>query len=75
MVDTERILRFVDRTDLSNYYEEYHKKYDFLVLFVGALTKEKSIDKLLHAQRKIEHLELKIPSPVFYGKLSNDTRT
>lgn len=58
VVDTERILsREVDR---KTHYEEFHQLYDFIVLFVGALTKEKSIDKLLRAQKFIEEKGLNI---------------
>ncbi|MEL4455018.1 glycosyltransferase family 4 protein [Lutimonas vermicola] len=75
VVDTDRILRFLDSNDLSNNYDKYHNDYDFVVLFVGALTKEKDIAKLLYAQKIIEDSALNIGLLIVGdGTYSNDLK-
>lgn len=55
VVDTDAIINNkLNKSDLWEKRRYYLNKYDFVVLFVGALTKEKSIDKLIKAQRIIE---------------------
>jgi len=54
VVDTDAIF---EKLSLNNYYDQhrdYKRKYKFINLFVGSLTKEKSIDILLKAQKLIE---------------------
>jgi glycosyltransferase involved in cell wall biosynthesis len=58
VIDTDKVfLRMGDFENRQIIYEtkiQYAKKYDFVVLFVGALLKEKSIHLLLEAQKKVE---------------------
>ncbi len=61
VVDTEKVLSTINvKDDLNDLKKEYENKYDFIILFVGALIKEKSIDILIKAQAKLEKLNPKI---------------
>lgn len=60
VIDTESKIDAIQQfTDAKELQEEY-KQYDFISLFVGALTKEKSIERLLTAQKKLESKNLNI---------------
>ena len=54
VVDTDAIFEKLNSNNDCYQYKDYKRKYKFINLFVGSLTKEKSIDILLHAQKKIE---------------------
>ena len=57
VVDTDSVLSGIQRNENRHtLQEELHKNFDFVVLFVGALIKEKSIDMLLHTQKELEYL-------------------
>lgn len=61
VVDTEKVLSNInEKEDLYELKKEYENKYDFIMLFVGALIKEKSIDVLIRAQAKLEKINPKI---------------
>lgn len=56
VIDTDKTLDIIDtKVDLFDLKNFYKSKYNFITLFVGALTKPKSIDILIEAQRIIEN--------------------
>jgi glycosyltransferase involved in cell wall biosynthesis len=56
VIDTDRALQLIEsKLDLHELKDHYEGKYDFISLFVGALTQAKSIDILLQAQKLIEN--------------------
>jgi glycosyltransferase involved in cell wall biosynthesis len=56
VIDTDRALQLIEsKLDLLELKDHYRGKYDFISLFVGALTEEKSIEILLQAQKLIEN--------------------
>ncbi len=61
VVDTEKVLSNINKKeDIYELKTFYKNKYDFIVLFVGALIKEKSIDILIKAQAKLENKNSKV---------------
>lgn len=54
VVDTEAIFQKLSLNNYKSQQSDYKRKYKFINLFVGSLTKEKSIDILLKAQKIIE---------------------
>ena len=62
VIDTDSKLDTIHQFDDVKKLQEQYKQYDFITLFVGALTKEKSIERLLIAQKKLEDKNLNIAS-------------
>tara|TARA_B100000768_G_C11283291_1_gene380076 strand:+ start:4087 stop:5217 length:1131 start_codon:yes stop_codon:yes gene_type:complete len=60
VIDTESKLVAIQQFDDATELKEQYKHYDFISLFVGALTKEKAIERLLIAQKKLEDRGLSI---------------
>ena len=60
VIDTESKLEAIQQLEDAKELQELYKQYDFISLFVGALTKEKSIERLLIAQKKLEDKNLNI---------------
>jgi|TARA_B110000211_G_C14041883_1_gene537151 glycosyltransferase involved in cell wall biosynthesis len=62
VIDTESKLDAIHQYEDAKGLKEQYKQFDFIALFVGALTKEKSIERLLIAQKKLEDKNLNIGS-------------
>ena len=60
VIDTESKLKEIQQLTDTKELQEVYRQYDFVSLFVGALTKEKSIERLLIAQKKLEDKNLNI---------------
>ena len=60
VIDTESKLEAIKQFDEATELKKQYKHYDFISLFVGALTKEKSIEKLLIAHKKLENKKINI---------------
>ncbi|MEM6718257.1 MAG: glycosyltransferase family 4 protein [Bacteroidota bacterium] len=60
VVDTKKIIANLKNIEAQTDIEPYNSPYEFTLLFVGALTKEKSIDTLLHALSKLDAYKDKI---------------
>ncbi|MDA9325352.1 glycosyltransferase family 4 protein [Flavobacteriales bacterium] len=58
VIDTETKLNAIQQYEDAKELNHRYKEYDFITLFVGALTKEKSIERLLRAQKIIESKKL-----------------
>jgi glycosyltransferase involved in cell wall biosynthesis len=62
VIDTESKLNSINHYQDAKELEAQYNQFDFISLFVGALTKEKSIEKLLIAQKKLEDRNINIGS-------------
>ena len=60
VIDTESKLESIKQVGDATELKKQYKHFDFISLFVGALTKEKSIERLLIAQKKLEDSGLSI---------------
>ncbi len=62
VIDTESKLDAINQYEDAKELEVQYNQFDFIALFVGSLTKEKSIEKLLIAQKKLEDKNINIGS-------------
>jgi len=61
VVDTDNVCKTIIRSpDIYELRSHFHKQFEFVVLFVGALIKEKKVDMLLKAQHIIEKVTNKV---------------
>ncbi|HLD45910.1 MAG TPA: glycosyltransferase, partial [bacterium] len=74
VVDTEQRLKDMACFDRSLLYRDIHSRFDFVVLYVGVLTKEKKVDVLLKAFAELEKFVSQEVCLLIVGKGEDDAR-